>query len=119
MFKRYGILAAAIIAVGIFIAPAMADDKPMDSDMNKPAMTEHGKGKMGKQMMDPKMRMEHHKMMEDTLSMARDVMVILRDMNHKPSEEQQKKLDGMIKRMDEIIKRHEDMLKKKKEMMDM
>jgi len=116
MFKRYGILAAAILAAGLFAAPVMAEDKPMDSDMNKPAMMKQDKEKMGGHMMDPKHRAEHQKMMQDTLGMARDVMVILRDMKHQPSAEQQKKLDGMIKRMDEIIKQHEDMVKKSNEM---
>lgn len=102
-------LAATLVASPVLIGGyAHAEEKAMEAaPATPPGMMMGGHGKM----MDTKLMMERHDMMQDSLKALRDTMAILRDLNHKPTPEQQKKLDEMIKRTDEIIKRHEDIMK--------
>lgn len=111
--------AVAFVALALFAAPALADEKHGGKDADKGQGmgmmdSQHGKGAWRD---DGKVRMEHHKLMKETLEMMKQTMSILKDVKHEPSADQKKRLDEMIGKIDEIIKRHDEMMMKKQEMM--
>jgi hypothetical protein len=109
--KRFiSAFATGILTVTLFAAPALANEKHAGKDKDK------GSEMMGGHGMDNAVRMEHHKLMKDTLEMMKQTMTILKGLEHKPTVEQQKSLDEMIGRIDGIIKRHEEMMMKKHDM---
>ncbi|TAN62824.1 hypothetical protein EPN18_03960 [bacterium] len=107
--KRFvSAFATGILTVTLFAAPALANEKHDGKDKGGEMMGGHG--------MDNAVRMEHHKLMKDTLEMMKQTMTILKGLKHEPTVEQQKSLDEMIGRIDGIIKRHEEMMMKKQDM---
>lgn len=109
--KRFiSAFATGILTVTLFAAPALANEKHDGKDKDK------GSEMMGGHGMDSAVRMEHHKLMKDTLEMMKQTMTILKGLKHEPTVEQQKNLDEMIGRIDGIIKRHEEMMMKKHDM---